>query len=84
MKVDYFTIPEITVSYKDNVKTSERAVVSSSKDIAKIMAVAFEDKHGTSRRSKCIVPEQSHACYVKLYITRFMPFFCSKTILYYL
>jgi len=43
MKVDYFTIPEITVSYKDNVKASERAVVSSSQDIAKIMAVAFED-----------------------------------------
>jgi len=43
MKVDYFKIPEITVSYKDNVKTSERAVVSSSQDIAKIMAVAFED-----------------------------------------
>jgi len=43
MKVDYFNIPEITVSYKDNVKTSERAVVSSSMDAAKIFAVAFED-----------------------------------------
>jgi DNA repair protein RadC len=42
MKVDYFTIPEITVSYKDNVKPSERAVAKSSKDIAEIMAVAFE------------------------------------------
>jgi DNA repair protein RadC len=43
MKVDYFTIPEITVSYKDNVKTSERMQVKSSKDIAKIMSVAFEE-----------------------------------------
>jgi DNA repair protein RadC len=44
MKVeDYFNIPEITVSYKDNVKASERAVIKSSKDAAKIMAVAFEN-----------------------------------------
>jgi DNA repair protein RadC len=43
MKVNYFTIPEITVSYKDNVKTSERAVVSSSRDAASILAVAFEE-----------------------------------------
>ena len=43
MKVDYFNIPEITVSYKDNVKASERAVVKCSADAAKILAVAFED-----------------------------------------
>jgi DNA repair protein RadC len=43
MKVDYFTVPEITVSYKDNVKTSERAVIKSSRDAASIMAVAFEN-----------------------------------------
>jgi len=43
MKTDYFTIPEITVSYKDNVKASERAVIKCSADIAKILAVAFED-----------------------------------------
>jgi DNA repair protein RadC len=43
MKVDYFNIPEITVSYKDNVKASERAVIKNSQDAAKIMAVAFED-----------------------------------------
>ena len=43
MKVDYFNIPEITVSYKDNVKTSERAVVHSSQDAANILAVAFEN-----------------------------------------
>ena len=43
MKTDYFTIPEITVSYKDNVKTSERAVVKCSTDAASIMAAAFEN-----------------------------------------
>jgi DNA repair protein RadC len=43
MKVDYFNIPEITVSYKDNVKASERAVIKNSQDAAKIMAVALEN-----------------------------------------
>ena len=43
MKTDYFTIPEITISYKDNVKTSERAVIKSSKDAAEIFKVAFAD-----------------------------------------
>jgi DNA repair protein RadC len=43
MKVDYFTIPEIKVSYKDTVKASERAVVKSSADAAKILSIAFED-----------------------------------------
>jgi len=41
MKVDYFTIPEITVSYKDRVKPSERIRVLNSADTAKILAVAF-------------------------------------------
>ncbi|MDR0506865.1 MAG: JAB domain-containing protein [Dysgonamonadaceae bacterium] len=43
MKVNYFNIPEITVSYKDNVKASERAVVKSLADAAKILSVAFEN-----------------------------------------
>jgi len=43
MKVDYFTIPEITVSYKDNVRTSERATVKTTEEAAKILSVAFED-----------------------------------------
>ena len=43
MKVDYFTIPEITVSYKDKVKPSERFVVKNVSDVAKILAVAYED-----------------------------------------
>jgi DNA repair protein RadC len=43
MKVDYFTIPEITVSYRDNVKASERAVVKNSSDAVKILSVAFEE-----------------------------------------
>ena len=43
MKTNYFTIPEITVSYKDNVKASERAIIRCSKDVASILAVAYED-----------------------------------------
>ena len=43
MKIDYLTIPEITVSYKDKVKASERAVITNASDAAKIMAVAFEN-----------------------------------------
>ncbi|MDR2918781.1 MAG: JAB domain-containing protein [Tannerella sp.] len=43
MKVDYFNIPEITVSYKDNVKTSERFTVKSSLDISKIFKEAHND-----------------------------------------
>jgi len=43
MKVDYFTIPEITVSYKNNVKASERAVIHRSADAAKIFAEACKD-----------------------------------------
>jgi len=43
MKVDYMTIPEITISYKDNVKASERAVIKCSADAAKIVSTAFED-----------------------------------------
>jgi len=43
MKVDYFTIPEITVSYKDTVKPSERFVIKTSTDTAKILEVAYRD-----------------------------------------
>ena len=43
MKTNYFNIPEITVSYKDKVKASDRAVIKCSADAAKILAVAFED-----------------------------------------
>lgn len=43
MKVDYFNIPEITVSYKDNVRTSERFTVKSSVDASKIFAEAHKD-----------------------------------------
>jgi DNA repair protein RadC len=43
MKVDYFKIPEITVSYKDNVKASERAVIKCSIDAAKILSAAFDN-----------------------------------------
>jgi DNA repair protein RadC len=42
MKVDYMTIPEITISYKDKVKASERAVIKCSADAARIVSTAFE------------------------------------------
>ena len=43
MKVDYFNIPEITVSYKDKVKASERAIVKSSADASRIFREAHKD-----------------------------------------
>ncbi|HAZ03036.1 MAG TPA: DNA repair protein, partial [Marinilabiliales bacterium] len=43
MKVNYFSIPEITVSYKDNVKASERFVVKCSEDASRIFAEAHKD-----------------------------------------
>lgn len=43
MKVDYFNVPEISVSYKDNVKASERATIRCSKDAADILKVVFAD-----------------------------------------
>ena len=36
MKIDYFKIPEIKVSYKDNVKTTERFQVKCSEDTVQI------------------------------------------------
>ena len=43
MKVNYFTIPEISVSFKDRVKASERAVIKQSSDVAGIMSVVCEN-----------------------------------------
>jgi len=43
MKVDYFTIPEITVTYKDTVKTSQRAVVTCPADGARIFEEACKE-----------------------------------------
>ncbi|WP_372933926.1 JAB domain-containing protein [Mariniphaga sediminis] len=43
MKVNYFSIPEITVSYKDNVKASERFVVKCSEDASQIFVEAHKD-----------------------------------------
>jgi DNA repair protein RadC len=42
MKTDYFTVPEITVSYKDTVKASQREAVRHADDAARILAAAFE------------------------------------------
>jgi DNA repair protein RadC len=42
MKIDYFKIPEIQVSYKDTVKTTERFQIKSSEDTVQIFRIAFE------------------------------------------
>jgi len=43
MSIDYFKIPEISVSYKDKVKASDRFLVRTSFDIVKILKKAFKD-----------------------------------------
>ena len=43
MKVNYFSIPEIMVSYKDTVKASERFVVKCSEDASQIFTEAHKD-----------------------------------------
>ena len=42
MKIDYFKVSEIKVSYTDKVKASERVQIASSKDAAKILNSVFE------------------------------------------
>jgi len=43
MKIDYFHVSEIKVSYSDKVKASERAKICASKDAANILNTVFED-----------------------------------------
>lgn len=43
MTVDYFNIPEITVSYKDHVKASERFTIKCSRDASVIFKEAHKD-----------------------------------------
>ena len=43
MKIDYFQVSEIKVSYTDIVKASERAKICASKDAANILNTVFED-----------------------------------------
>ena len=43
MKIDYFHVSEIKVSYTDKVKASERAKIGSSKDAAHIFDCVFKD-----------------------------------------
>ena len=43
MKVDYFNIPEIKVSYSDKVKASERPRITSSRDASMIFREAHKD-----------------------------------------
>jgi len=42
MKIDYFKIPEIQVSYKDTAKTTDRFQITCSEDTVKIFRVAFD------------------------------------------
>ncbi len=42
MKIDYFKIPEIQVSYKDTIKTTDRFQITCSEDTVKIFKVAFD------------------------------------------
>jgi DNA repair protein RadC len=42
MKIDYFKISEIQVSYKDTVKTTDRFQITCSEDTVKIFKVAFD------------------------------------------
>ncbi len=43
MKIDYFQVSEIKVSYSDKIKASERARICASKDAANILNTVFED-----------------------------------------
>ncbi|MDR2084944.1 MAG: JAB domain-containing protein [Bacteroidales bacterium] len=43
MKIDYFKIPEITISYKDTVRASERLQITCSDDVVKIFKVVFKE-----------------------------------------
>ncbi len=43
MKIDYFHVSEIRVSYTDKVKASERVQICASKDAANILNTMFED-----------------------------------------
>jgi DNA repair protein RadC len=43
MKIDYFQVSEIKVSYTDKVKASERAKITCSKDAAHIFNEIFKD-----------------------------------------
>lgn len=43
MKIDYFKVSEIKVSYTDKVKASERAKICASKDAAQLLNSVFVD-----------------------------------------
>jgi len=43
MKIDYFKIPDIKVSYKDNAKTTTRFQIRCSEDAVQILKIAFEE-----------------------------------------
>ena len=60
MKIDYFKIPEITVSYKDTVKTTERFRITSPEDSIEIFNMAFEDSMQHHEEAFVIYMNRSH------------------------
>ena len=56
MKTTEFTMPEITISYKDNVKASERVKILSSETSYSYLK-PFYAECGTPRRKLCNVPQ---------------------------
>lgn len=56
MKTTEFTMPEITISYKDNVKASERVKILSSETSYSYLKVLYR-MYGTSRGKPCNVSQ---------------------------
>lgn len=57
MKTTEFTMPEITISYKDNVKASERVKILSSETSYSLSETVLCGMYGTPRRKPCNVPQ---------------------------
>ena len=57
MKTTEFTMPEITISYKDNVKASERIKILSSETSYSYLKPFYSGMYGTPRRKLCNVPQ---------------------------
>ncbi len=57
MKTTEFTMPEITISYKDNVKASKRVKILSSETSYSFLETVLYRMYGTPRRKLCNVPQ---------------------------
>lgn len=58
MKTTEFTMPEITISYKDNVKASERVkILSSETSVLLLSETVLYRMYGTPRGKLCNVPQ---------------------------